>query len=820
MATIKSSNTTTLVDGLAMQIMQLLGSGSNVIEAAEVVRYGLSAGNVEPTPPEVTDTRAVITFASSGGSNVRSATYTLKGTDLADNVQAHATQLTLTGSETEKSHQNGLDRTDTSKNTGTLTISGNPYTLDTLDISKISISEQLTSVYTAVGVSVKVVTKTTRSFTGLEHYEAAVDGDPELHTTTIKGYSSVVKGTTSGTLNGSYTGNSDDSLVLSSKNGLSYNIMTGGLSGALDKLTYVAFKYEANQGQSATSEQRYTAGAFTQAMLDDLAVAVFNGDSVAAGAAILGGDDIITGVSKNANTLAGGRGNDTITGNAGADTLSGDEGDDKLFGLAGNDTLYGGDGNDVLDGGAGVDALFGGAGDDTYVLDNTAELAQVNASGGFEDAGNDTLRITYKGGSATTPVLIDMTANINLANVENVLITGTGIFNVIGNAQANVFDPGKTASTLSGGAGDDTYYVAVKGTTLIENTASGNDTVISSLSYVLGANLENLTLIGKATLNGTGNELANELIGNDGANNIDGGAGADSMAGGKGNDIYIVDDLGDVVTEALNAGTDTVKSSVSFTLGENLENLTLAGLAQDNLSGTGNILKNTLTGDAGNNTLDGGAGLDKLIGGLGNDTYVGDLIAKGTGAKATAALEDSITEKKNEGSDTLMLRASNEVQDKLADASKATTFTLAATLENLDASDTGALWLNLTGNASDNIIIGNNGDNIIIGGAGADTMTGGGGNDIFRFTSLKDLGLDERQDVITDFTNGDVLDFKALKGWSLVAEADVSARKQLWTVQDGDDLILYGNSAGSIDADFTIKLIGVSELNTSDVLLS
>ncbi|WP_339495738.1 calcium-binding protein, partial [Pseudomonas sp. RA_105y_Pfl2_P56] len=145
----------------------------------------------------------------------------------------------------------------------------------------------------------------------------------------------------------------------------------------------------------------------------------------------------------------------------------------------------------------------------------------------------------------------------------------------------------------------------------------------ASIDYTLGANVENVLLTGTANLNGTGNELNNRMTGNDGNNTLDGGLGADTMIGGLGNDTYIVDNAGDTVieTSTLASEIDTVRSSVNWTLGDNLENLELTG--SSNLNGTGNALNNTLTGNDGDNLLNGGAGNDILIGGLGTDTLTG-----------------------------------------------------------------------------------------------------------------------------------------------------------------------------------------------------
>jgi Ca2+-binding RTX toxin-like protein len=116
-------------------------------------------------------------------------------------------------------------------------------------------------------------------------------------------------------------------------------------------------------------------------------------------------------------------------------------------------------------------------------------------------------------------------------------------------------------------------------------------------------------------------------IGLSGNDQLDGGTGADTMAGGVGNDLYLVDNSADVVTEAANAGHDIVRSTASYTLGDNLEDLALTGTLAVNA--TGNAGANTLRGNSAANRLDGGAGGDMLVGGAGDDSY---FLARGSGA--------------------------------------------------------------------------------------------------------------------------------------------------------------------------------------------
>ena len=308
----------------------------------------------------------------------------------------------------------------------------------------------------------------------------------------------------------------------------------------------------------------------------------------------------------------------TRTGTAGVDVLNGAAGNDTLNGVGGNDTLKGFEGNDTLNGGVGDDAMSGGTGDDLYMVDAAGDTVIESAG-----EGNDQVQ------SSVSVVLA--------ANVETLVLTGTAALNgtgnglnntINGNAAANLIDGAGGADVMAGGAGDDTYSVDNAGDVVIEAASAGSDTIISALTWTLPAGVEKLTLSGTASTNATGNDAANVLTGNSGTNVLDGGAGADTMSGGLGDDTYVVDIATDSVIENAAAGTDLVKAAVAYTLGNNLENLTLSGSAA--INGTGNTLNNVLTGNSGvntltgalgNDTLDGGAGADILIGGTGADTY-------------------------------------------------------------------------------------------------------------------------------------------------------------------------------------------------------
>ena len=295
---------------------------------------------------------------------------------------------------------------------------------------------------------------------------------------------------------------------------------------------------------------------------------------------------------------------------------------------------------------------------------------------------------------------------------NDVLTGGRGDDTLTGLAGNDVLDGGLGSDTMLGGPGNDIYVVDSTGDRVTELPNEGIDTVQSSVTDTLGSNVETLTLTGTTAINGTGNSLNNVLTGNRAVNVLDGGIGADVMAGLDGDDIYIVDNTGDLVIELAKQGYDTVRSRVTYSLAANVENLTLTGSAA--INGTGNSLDNLITGNNAANRLTGGAG---------NDTYVVN-----TG--------DTVLESSSSGIDTVQ---------------SAVSWTLGSNLEHLTLlgnvliNGTGNGLANvLTGNSATNVLSGDGGNDTIRGGLGNDTVIGGRGNDTYLF------GRGDGQDLVQD----------------------------------------------------------------------
>ncbi|MEZ0223317.1 MAG: beta strand repeat-containing protein, partial [Alphaproteobacteria bacterium] len=325
-------------------------------------------------------------------------------------------------------------------------------------------------------------------------------------------------------------------------------------------------------------------------------------------------------------------------------------------------------------------------------------------------------------------------------------LTGTGTADFIQGLDGNdTLDGAGGADILDGGLGNDIFFVDDSLDVITEALGEGTDVVKSTANFNLAtqaSNVEQLTLLDAGgNIDGTGNSLDNVITGTTGNNTLDGGGGVDTLVGGDGDDVFIVDTLTDIITENLAEGTDTILSSVNYSLSllTHIENLTLTGSAVsgdgntgDNIiigNTAGNILdgssgSDTIDGDDGDDSITGGTGIDTMTGGAGNDTFFVD------------DANDLIFEATGDGSDT---------------AVSSVTFTLSATEEIEDLILSGITAIDGTGNDLSNAITGNSATNVLDGGIGNDTLDGGIGND----TLIGGVGddtffVDSSSDLVTE----------------------------------------------------------------------
>lgn len=521
-------------------------------------------------------------------------------------------------------------------------------------------------------------------------------------------------------------------------------------------------------------------------------------------------------------TLAGEDDLDGI-GNAIRNFITGNNGENELRGLAGNDQLDGGDR------GRARDILVGGAGDDFYIVYGEEDIIDERADGG---EGRD---------SVSASCSFDFESDNIRGDVEDLFLTGAGDFIGAGNRLANdiygnegnnilmgrdgddLLDGGLGNDVLIGGTGNDTYFVSDQNDVVDERDGNGIDTVESFISYSLNARsnanilgaVENLILSRSASnIDGTGNELANQITGNAASNTLtglggddrlDGGGGDDRLVGGVGNDTYIVDSVGDVVSEANGLGRDLVLSSVSFSLSDAtraigaIENLTLTGTAANGTGNAldnvliGNDLQNVLTGLSGNDILNGGKGADVLLGGKGSDIYYVDNMAD---------LVDETGGRKGE-TDTVYSSVSFDFSDPMQAAGAVENLVLTGTA----VSGTGNGLDNvLTGNGTNNILSGGAGNDLLIGGLGSDTLTGGSGADTFRFDTMPNARTN--LDTITDFRSGEdtvLLEnaiFTSLRATGKLGKTFFAVGTD-GLAKDRDDFLIYNSKTGALmyDAD-------------------
>ncbi|WP_225883359.1 calcium-binding protein [Sphingomonas aliaeris] len=432
-----------------------------------------------------------------------------------------------------------------------------------------------------------------------------------------------------------------------------------------------------------------------------------------------------------------GRGNDL------ANTIVGGNSFNMLYGGAGSDTILGGTRNDTIDGGLGADLMIGGDGDDIYTVDNVGDAVVELSKGGVDEVRTslssyilsaNVENLTFTGAGTLVGTGNELANVLTATGGPATLYGGDGDDRLVGSASADMLDGGAGADAMRGGQGNDTYIVDNAGDIVTELAGEGVDTIRTSLARSgIANNVENLTFTGLGTFYGSGNALDNfitggmsndtmygnagndTLYGRGGNDFLDGGLGADLMNGGGGDDRFEVDNVGDVVVEGANLGTDTVGSIIDYTLTANVENLLLKGTAA--LNGSGNELNNQITGNDANNILRGFAGDDWLSGGGGNDTLYGDI-----------------------GNDVL---------------------------NGGDGADL------IYGGAGTDRLSGGAGNDILVGGAGKDTLDGNAGADRFVFYAGDTGNTRANADLIYFYSNeGDVIDLSNMDARTSTASRD------------------------------------------------
>jgi Ca2+-binding RTX toxin-like protein len=335
------------------------------------------------------------------------------------------------------------------------------------------------------------------------------------------------------------------------------------------------------------------------------------------------------------------------------------------------------------------------------------------------------------------------------------------------------------ADQMTGGPGNDTYFVADAGDRIVEVTGGGEDTVVTTLAaWTLPASVEHLVFAGEGDFRGVGNTLNNRISGGAGDDWLDGGTGNDVLTGGLGNDTYVTNTSLDVIVELPGEGHDTLRTTrTSVTLPDALEDLVYTGTA--GFSGTGHAGANRITGGPGGDTLDGRGGADVLVGGAGNDTYRVDDPG------------DVVIEQPGGGTDLVRTTLAAFDLGALPD------------VENLSFSGTGAFAA--TGNAAANRLTGGTGADTLDGRAGADTLTGGTGLDVFIFRAGEAAG-----DLVTDFRGNGALAGDRLLFLGYGTEAEGARLTRLTTTE------WQVVSADGLTAE-TIRFTGGPAIHASDI---
>lgn len=409
-----------------------------------------------------------------------------------------------------------------------------------------------------------------------------------------------------------------------------------------------------------------------------------------------------------------GDGNNIVLGNVGDNTIQAGNGNDTIMTGSGNDMITAGNGNNSIMTGDGKDLVIVGNGNNTVIL--AAGPKEV-----FTGGGNNTI----VGGSGNNIIMAGQGNNtlyagsgnsvVSAQNGANTLVGGVGYNELIAGNGNNNFTDGGGRADMNAGTGSNIFSVTnvldtITVTAPVAGAVPGVNTVKSSVNWTLGANQQILWGTGTAALTLTGNDAGDQLIGNGAADTLIGGAGNDILAdsggaatliGGGGNDTYIVSNVGTKIIKATNGGNDTVKTSVNYTLPQNVKTLIGTGNAVLTLTG-GSQDGVTIRANNANDTLVAGSGIATLVGGSGNDTFV-----------------------VNNANDVVQAQAAGNANTILTSVS----YTAAANVQNLVGA--GGADITLTGNFLADTIRANAGNDTLIAVGSNTTLIGGAGNDSF-----------------------------------------------------------------------------------------
>jgi Ca2+-binding RTX toxin-like protein len=461
------------------------------------------------------------------------------------------------------------------------------------------------------------------------------------------------------------------------------------------------------------------------------------------------------------NVILGYQGDNVITAGNGHNVIQTGEGNDLITVGNGDNTIMSGDGKDLIGAGDGNNSIVLGGGDKYVIVGKGSNLISGGSGNELIFAG-DGNNVIYAGSGSSL---------IRAGNGNNTLLGGVGHNELFAGNGDNTFNDGGGVADMYAGTGNNTFIVTNAADTIAVDQG-GVNTVKTTLNWTLGANQQVLWGLGHDALTLRGNDLGDQLIGNGAADTLIGGAGNDTLAdsggaatliGGGGDDTFVVTNRSTLV-EAAAGPAGTVKTSVSYTLPQNVHKLVGTGFADLTLTG-GDQDGVAIQANSGNDTLVAGSGIATLVGGSGSDTFVVNNTADVVQAQA--------------GFNTNTIK---------------TSVSYAASDNVTVLSGTGSADITLTGNALDDVITANGGNDTLVAGSGDDVLIAGSGKSTFIGGSGTDSYELGNSDAAVRLGSGDSYVYGANGAVSVTGATPGSIRVALG---DGNDQIDLSGSTGT-----------------------